>query len=149
MKTSATIEILREPEVVFEFTTKHVADWSKIVVSDETISEKPGGVGTTFRTITDDRGRRMEFAGEVTVHEPPRSHSVIMKGKQFDMEIDYFFKGMQGRTEVTQTSIIIPKGTMKILFFLFGCVMKSSGCRAAQEELENLKRLLEQPAIAP
>ncbi len=144
MESRATVEICREPEAVFDFTTQHICEWSTIVVSDEVISERPGGVGTTFRSITEDRGRRMEFEGEVTRHTPPTMHSVVMRGKQFDMAVDYIFERLDGRTKVTQIADIQPKGGMRIFFFLFGWMMKRSGCDAAQKELENLKRLLEE-----
>jgi len=86
----------------------------------------------------------MQFEGEVTRHCPPTSHSVTMKGKQFNMQVDYTFEALDGCTRVTQIARIQPKGGMRVLFFLFGWMMKRSGCEAAQKELQNLKRLLEE-----
>ena len=72
MQSSGSIEIDKPIDVVFEYTINHVAEWSTIVVEDEVVEEKNGGgVGTTFRSVTEERGRRMEFAGEVTQYERP------------------------------------------------------------------------------
>ena len=146
METRVAVEISRVPEAVFDFTTQHVAEWSEIVVSDEIITEVPGGVGTTFRTTVEDRGRRMQFDGEITKHTPPTAHSVSLKGMQFDMQVDYTFDDLSGRTRVIQVSVVQPKGVLKLFFFLFGWMMKRSGCDAAQKQLDNLKRLLEESA---
>src|SRR5262249_17888760 len=85
MQTKMSVEIDRPINEVFDYTTHNVAEWSIIVVKDEVIDEKPGGVGTTFRVTTEENGRRMEFEGLVTRHEPPTAHAVFMKGSQFDI----------------------------------------------------------------
>ena len=59
MKTSGSVEIARPIAEVFDYTVNNVAEWSEIVVEDEVIDEKPGHIGTTFRTVTNDRGTRM------------------------------------------------------------------------------------------
>jgi len=38
----------------------------------------------------------MEFDGVVTRHEPPTAHTVVMKGKQFDIEAEYSFEDLGG-----------------------------------------------------
>ncbi|MFP6763461.1 MAG: hypothetical protein VB858_07580 [Planctomycetaceae bacterium] len=57
------IEIDRHIDEVFELTRDHVAAWSLIAVEDNVLKDNSAGVGTTFRTVTEDRGRRMEFRG--------------------------------------------------------------------------------------
>ncbi len=143
MLTEKSVEIDRPIDEVFDYTTKNVAEWSTIVVADEVINEKPEGVGTTFRCVTADRGRRMEFQGVVTRHEPPTAHTVVMTGKQFDIEAEYLFEDLGGRTRVTQLSTVKGKGLTKVMFALLGWLMKKSGCDAVERELANLKRLLE------
>ena len=85
----------------------------------------------------------MEFDGKVTKHEPHTTHSVTMKGKSFDLEVDYTFEDLNGSTRITQHSRVNAKGFLKVFFFLFGWLMKKGGCDAQQKELENLKRLCE------
>ena len=84
MKSEGSIEIDRPIDDVFRLTNDHVAQWSTIVVENEVIDEKPEGVGTTFRTVTEERGRKMEFHGVVTRHEPPRVSEIHMAGDMFD-----------------------------------------------------------------
>jgi hypothetical protein len=109
------------------------------------IEEKnDGGLGTKFRTVTEERGRRMEFPGEVTHYEPPTASTVVLVGDSFDIEAAYTFESLdEGRTRVTQNSDVTPKGFLKVFFFLFGWLMKKGGCEAARKELENLKRKCE------
>ncbi len=143
MKSRMSIEIDRPIEEVFAFTTTRVVEWSTIVVEDTVLEEAPGMVGTTFRTVTEERGRRMTFEGRVTQHDPPSLHAVSMIGKQFDLEVAYRFESLGGSTRVTQDTVVEGKGLVKVVFLLFGWLMAKSGCDAAREELANLKRLVE------
>ncbi len=143
MKTVASVEIDRPIGEVFEYTITGVAEWSTVVVSDEVVEEKPGMVGTTFRTTTSEKGREMVFEGVVTDHRPPRGHAVSMVGQHFDIEAEYEFEDLGGRTRVTQRSEVRAKGFLKVLFALLGPLMAKPNRRAAEGELANLKRILE------
>ncbi|MBC8870946.1 MAG: SRPBCC family protein [Planctomycetes bacterium] len=146
MKQQASVEIDRPIDEVFRYTNDNVAEWSLTVVEDEVIDEKPDGVGSTFRCVTEDHGRRMEFAGVVTRREPPNVSAIHLTGQQFDIEAEYLFEDLGDRTRVTQRSTVAPKGFLKVIFFLFGWMMKKSTCKAVQNELDNLKRKLEEGA---
>jgi len=146
MKQQASVEIDRPIEEVFEYTNNHVAEWSITVVEDEVIEATPDGIGTTFRCVTEDHGKRMEFEGVVTRREPPTLSAIHMEGKPFDIDAEYAFEDLGGRTRVTQQSTVTPKGFLKVFFFLFGWAMNKAGCRALQNELDNLKRMLEEGA---
>lgn len=143
MHTEVSVEIERPIAEVFDFTVNHVAEWSITVVEDEVIEEKPGSVGTTFRTVTEHSGQQMEFLGVVTWYEPPRASSVFLTGQQFDIEVEYAFEDLGGRTRVTQRSTVTGKGVLKLIFACFGWMMNTSSCRAAKKELNSLKRRLE------
>lgn len=146
MKQQASVEIDRPIDEVFEYTNNHVAEWSITVVEDEVIDEKPEGVGTTFRCVTEDHGRRMEFQGLVTRREPPTASAIHLTGQQFDIEAEYLFEDLGGKTRVTQRSAVSPKGFFTVFFFLFGWMMRKSACKAQENELNSLKRLLEEGA---
>ena len=143
MRNETSVEIDRPIAQVFDYTINHVAEWSIIVVEDEVIDEKPEGVGTTFRTVTEEKGRRMEFQGVVTRHEPPTASAALLRGQSFDIDVEYLFEDLSGRTRVTQRSSVSGKGFFKAMFFLFGWLMNKSSCKAQENELTNLKRLLE------
>ena len=146
MHSIASIEIDRPIDQVFDYTNHNVADWSLTVVEDEVIEDK-GGLGDTFICITEERGRRMEFLGTTTVWEPPYRSAISLVGKSFDIEAEYRFDDLKGRTRVTQESHVSGKGFARIMFFLFGWLMNKQGCDAVQKELESLKEKLESSAM--
>ncbi|MEX2186379.1 MAG: SRPBCC family protein [Pirellulales bacterium] len=148
MKNEGSIEIDRPINEVFRLTNDHVAEWSIIVVENEMLDEKPGGVGSTFRTVTEDNGKRREFQGVVTRHDPPRASAMRMTGDMFDIEAEYFFEELSGRTRVTQQCSVAGKGFFKVFLFLFGWLMNKSNCKATMKELESLKRFCEQGGVA-
>lgn len=146
MKQEASVEINRPIEEVFQYTINNVAEWSLTVVEDEEIEETPDHVGSTFRCVTEDHGRRMEFQGLVTHYESPNASTVQLTGPQFDIEAEYQFEDLDGRTRVTVHSTVTPKGFFRVFFFLFGWMMRKSGCKAMENELDNLRRLMEEGA---
>ena len=146
MRTEGSIEIDRPIDEVFRLTSENVSAWSLIVVEDEPIETKPEGVGSTFRTVTMDRGQKMEFEGVVTRFEPPRFHGIEMTGSMFDLEVEYSFEDLGGRTRVTQVSIVHPKGFTKVVLFLFGWAMNKANCRALDKEFQSLKKFCESPS---
>ncbi|WP_153557942.1 SRPBCC family protein [Roseimaritima sediminicola] len=142
MHSLASIEIDRPIDEVFAYTNDKVAEWSLTVVESEVL-EDHDGVGTTFRCVTEERGRRMEFDGVITVWEPPTKSAIHLTGKSFDIEAEYRFDDLNGRTRVTQESTVTGKGFLRIVFFLFGWLMNKQGCDAVAKELRSLKEKLE------
>ena len=148
MESEAGVVIDCPIDEVFRLTNEHVADWSIIVVENEVLDEKPGNIGTTFRTVTEEKGRRMEFQGVVTQNQPPYEHAVRLQGKMFDIDAEYTFEDLSGRTRVTQHSQVTAKGFFRVFLFLFGWMMKKSSCKALDDELNSLKQFCEQRAPA-
>lgn len=142
MRHEVSIEIDRPIEAVFDYTNNHVPEWSITVVAEERHGDTPG-VGATFRCMTEDHGRKMDFDGVVTLWEPPRTSAVTLTGKHFDIEARYDFEDLGGRTRVTQRSKIRPKGFTKVFLALFGRFMQKSADKAARREFDSLKRHLE------
>ncbi|TWT81746.1 Polyketide cyclase / dehydrase and lipid transport [Planctomycetes bacterium CA13] len=142
MHSIASIETDRPIDEVFVYTNDKVADWSLTVVENEIIEDKHG-VGSTFRCVTEEKGRRMEFQGVTSLWEPPTKSAISLTGELFDIEAEYRFEDLGGRTRVTQESTVRGKGFAKIMFFLFGWLMKKQGCDAVTKELESLKEKLE------
>ena len=143
MRNEISIEIDRPIDEVFRLTNDHLPEWSLIVVADDVIEQTPEGVGTTFRTVTEDHGKRMEFQGVITRHEPPFVNAVRLTGTMFDIETEFTFEDLSGRTRVTQTADVTGKGFFKLFMFLFGWMMHKSHCKASEDELESLKRFCE------
>ncbi|MDA1054656.1 MAG: SRPBCC family protein [Planctomycetota bacterium] len=140
MKNEGSVEIDRPIDEVFRLTNEDVAKWSIIVVEDELIDEGSKGVGARFRTVTEDRGNRMEFQGVVTAYDPPHALAITMTGKMFDIAAAYSFEDLGGRTKVTQLSNVTGKGFMKLFFLLCGWMMNKASCDALAKELNSLKK---------
>ncbi|MEM7477882.1 MAG: SRPBCC family protein [Planctomycetota bacterium] len=145
MHSTASVEIDRPIDEVFEYTNGKVAEWSRTVVEDEVIEDK-GGVGDTFRCVTEENGQRMEFHGTTTAWEPPKRSAIQLIGDSFDIQAEYRFEDLNGRTRVTQESDVSGKGFTRVMFFLIGWLLTKQGCKAAQSELESLKEKLESGA---
>ena len=107
---------------------------------------QPVQVGYKFLTVTEEKnGHRMEFKGEVTQHEEPTVHTVKMIGQVFDIEAHYLFEKLGTMsTRVTQHSNVTGKDFFKLMFGLIGWLMQKQGCQQAQNELDNLKRIMEE-----
>lgn len=146
MQNGGSVEIDRPIEEVFELTNHHVAEWSVMVVEDEVL-HGDGDVGTTFRTVTEENGRRMEFAGVVTRHEPPFVNAIMLSGDSFDIECEYTFEDLGGRTRVQQHSRVTGKGFFRIFLWLFGWAMRRSSGRALENEFASLKRFCEESPV--
>ena len=144
MQNHGSIEIDRPIDEVYWLTVDHVPEWSIIVAEDSPVLQTPEVVGSTFPTVTIDRGQRMEFDGVITKFNPPHLHAVKMTGKLFDIDAEYTFEDLESRTRVTQSSRVYPKWFLRIIFALFGWMMKKGSCQAQQRELESLKRFCDQ-----
>lgn len=143
MRNEVSVEIDRPIADVFRLTNNHVAEWSIIVIEDEVVDEKPEGVGTTFRTVTENHGKRMKFQGVVTRHDPPHAHAIRLTGDMFDIETEFTFDDLSGRTRVTQRASVTGKRGFRLFMFLFGWLMNRSHCKASEDELDSLKRFCE------
>lgn len=144
MKSELSVEIERPIAEVFELTNGNVAEWSITCVEDELLEEKPGMVGSTFRLVTEDRGRRMELRGVVMEYEAPTLNAITMEGDAFKIDARYLFEDLGGRTRVTQQTAVEGKGFTKVMLFLLGWAMRGSACKAQQKELASLKRYCEE-----
>ena len=143
MRTERSIEIDRPIDDVFRITNEDVAKWSIIVVEDELIDEGNKGVGTRFRTVTEDHGKRMEFQGVVTAFDPPYALAIKLTSQFFDIEAAYAFEDLGYRTKVTQLSKVTGKGFLKLILLLIGGMMNKASCDALDKELNSLKKYCE------
>jgi hypothetical protein len=143
LQNEGSVEIDRPIHEVFRLTNEHVAEWSIVVVEDELLDEAHKGVGTRFRSVTEDHGKRMEFQGIVTAYDPPYASAVKLTGDMFDIEAAYSFEDLGQRTKVTQFSTVTGKGFVKLFFLLCGWMMNKASGDALAKELNSLKRYCE------
>jgi hypothetical protein len=89
-------------------------------------------------------GKQMEFDGTVPLNERPTAQTVVMIGKQFDIEGSYTFEDLGRRTRVNLVSVVTPKGfMMKLMFLMVGPLGKRAGCKALEKELASLREKVE------
>ncbi|MBD3672979.1 MAG: hypothetical protein HUJ26_05580 [Planctomycetaceae bacterium] len=144
MKHSASVTINRPIDIVFDLTNNHVSEWSIMVVEEKFLEETPEVVGSTFQTLTEDRGHQMELTGTVTAYQPPNHSAVHLEGDMFNIDAVYQFEKIsENETRVTQTSRVTSKGFLKVFLLLFGWLMKRSGLNGVNRELESLKAFCE------
>lgn len=148
MQATGSIEIDRPIAEVFDAACNEMTMWSEIVVEDELVEDLPGVVGSRFRTVTEERGKRMVFEGKVTAFEHARLQAVHMAGQYFDIDTEFRFEEVSGGTRVTQLADVRGKGLFRAILWTTGWLMKKSQCKAAQKELENLKRFCETKVAA-
>jgi hypothetical protein len=144
MQIHVSVEIDRPIEEVFQYTTQHVPEWNSTVVEHQIIEDvSRGDVGTLFRSVMVDKGRRLDFRGTVIDHDPPRHTLLHLSGQYFDMVIDYRFEDLRDRTRVTQDTEVLGKGFNKFVLAAIGWLLQDSAARPIQLELDHLKRRLE------
>jgi len=139
------IEIDAAPEIVFSWleVPEKLSQWLPNIQENEILEETPERVGSTWRQVYVENGRRMEMFGTTTAYEPNKRNSCEITGKLFDLNIDYFLEDLGGRTRLTQNSVIKMKGIFKLLSFFMGSSMKKSQDKQAEDSFATLKRLAE------
>jgi len=144
MKYEVSVVIDSPIELVFDLATNQTPQWSKVVVEDEVIHEtEDGGVGTVLRIVTEDRGRRMEFEGEVTHFDPPHASAIRMVNNMLVIESAFRLEDLSGSTRITQLAMVKGRGLFRPVMWLMGIVASKASCKASEDELRRLKKYCE------
>lgn len=139
MKTQLSIDIDHPLGEVFQRTVHDVTKWSITCVEHEMLKGTAEGVGSKFRLVTDDNGRRMEFKGTVTEHAASSRSRIYLENKSMDLDVLYTFHETMTGTRVTQMSHARGNGLFRIILPVMGLMMKKSACDAQRRELDALK----------
>lgn len=148
MKTTYSLEIEAPPERVFHWLghAKRALEWVPNLVESEDLEVTTNKVGSTFRHVYLERGRRMEMHGKVTAFEPNRRLTIEMRGDAFDLWVDYRAEDSGGRTRLTQESEARLKGFgMRIIAGLMRPLIAKAARQQQAKSFEKLKRLAESP----
>ncbi len=145
MKQVHSTEFAAPPAAVFHWLDdpQRVMQWIEGVVENENIDETEEKVGTTFRQVFEENGKRMNFSGVVTAWEQDRRMAIAMEGDFFDMQVDYELEPTQSGTRMTQTTTFQFKGLWKVLGLLMLPLMKKSGTKKLLADWERLRVLCE------
>ena len=145
MKNTFSMDIQAPPSAVFHWLDdpKRVMEWAEGVVENEDLVKQPGEVGSTFRQVYEERGRRMEFQGRVTAYEKDRRLGIAMVGDGFDLDVEYELEPTSSGTRLVQNSDVHFKGVWKVMGFLMAPFMKKAGEKKCLEDFDRLKALAE------
>lgn len=142
------IEINASPKIVFSWLEDpdKLNHWLPNIVENEALTETDNKVGSTWRQVYEENGRRMEMFGTTTRYEPFTRTSCEITGPMFDLDIDYLLEDLGGKTRLTQNSVVKMKGLMKIFGFLMRPIMKKSQDKQADDSFSRLKNFAEEEA---
>jgi hypothetical protein len=144
MRSELHVDVPRPRRLVFPTVLDNLSEWSETCVEDEVLEQVgESEPGTTFRVVTQESGRRMEFTGVVTAHRPPEHSACRLSGPAFDIHVAYDFEEVEGGTRVTQRSTVEAKGLFKLLFFLLRPLMRRKSCESQAKELDAMRAYCE------
>lgn len=144
MKTSKTTVIDAPAATVFLWLEDddRLKKWVPNIIEDEPLIETPEKVGSKFRQVFLENGRRMEMIGEITEFAENERLRVYITGKMFDLDVDYILKPLSDtQTELTQDSEIKFKGFMMLfapVMFLMSKFSSNDPQAAAHEKLKEM-----------
>jgi len=144
MKTSKTTQIDAPAATVFLWLEDddRLKKWVPNIVEDEPLLETPEKVGSKFRQVFLENGRRMEMIGEITEFVENERLRVYITGKMFDLDVDYILEPLSDtQTQLTQDSEIKFKGFMMLfapIMFLMSKFSSNDPQAAAHEKLKEM-----------
>ncbi len=145
MKNNYSIEIEAPPERVFYWLddAERVMKWVPNIVENEDLVVTEEKIGSTFRQVYLENGRRMEMHGEVTGYEANRRLTTEISGDVFDLLVDYHLEDLGGRTRLTQDSEVRFKGFFKIIGPIMTPFVRKASLKQLEESFATLKTLSE------
>lgn len=146
MKTSKTTLIDAPAATVFLWLEDNdrLRQWVPNLIEDEPLVETPEKVGSKFRQVFLENGRRMEMVGEITEFVEHERLRVDITGKMFDLDADYVLVALSAtRTELTQNTEIKLKGLMRLFAPIMFLMSKFSSSDPQADAHEKLKAMAE------
>ena len=137
--------INRPVEEVFAFisNSENLPRWRSTSLEMQMTSERPLGVGSTFKGRFTFLGRQFDGNVVVTAHEPNRVYVSRMTEGPFPLETGYTLEPVENGTHVTFVAEGAPGGFFKLAEPLVVSMAK----RAYETDLQNLKEMLEAQAV--
>ncbi len=146
MKTTKTTLIDAPAAIIFLWLedNERLQQWVPNLVEDEALVETSEKVGSRFRQVFLENGKRMEMTGEITAYVENERMRVNMTGSMFNLDVDYILKELSdSQTELTQNSQIWFKGFLKLLAPIMTLMSKLSSKDPQAEAHAKLKAMAE------
>ncbi|HIA47755.1 MAG TPA: hypothetical protein EYN96_07255 [Candidatus Hydrogenedentes bacterium] len=150
MFTKLTVEIDATPETVFRWVVdpERVVLWLNHLSKFEILNDSEPKVGAKFRQAWDDEGDNSEILGSITKYIQDERYCIHLDGKGFQVDVEYRFKDIDGRTRLTQKTNFDYKGIMKMIEKVVGGKIRRSYEDEAKRNLAKLIDLCEAEAQA-
>ena len=129
MKNTDSIQIDAPRARVFTLINdpESLKQWIPNLIENDIIVNTEAGVGSKFRQVYLENGRRMEMEGVVTAYEQDRHLACHIRGKPFDLLVEYQLEDISGGTRLTQDSEVIFKSLpMQVMGFFMKPMMKKT-----------------------
>ena len=82
-------------------------------------------VGTRFVQKIQEGGRVQTYEGRVTAYDPPSHLGIAIGNRAFEMQVDYRFTDLGGRTRLDYSALMVRAGFfVRMLSTLFGAVTR-------------------------
>ncbi|NNE41454.1 MAG: hypothetical protein HKN14_11125 [Marinicaulis sp.] len=118
--------------------------WIPNLIEDEALIETPERVGSRFRQVYLENGKRMEMTGEITEFVENERMRVDITGNMFDLDVEYTVLAItDSKTELTQNTEIQFKGIMRLFAPIMSLMSKFSSQDPQAEAHEKLKTMAE------
>ena len=145
MKLTYTIDINSTPEIVFSWlgTPERAMMWQTSVSKTEILHETPNMIGTTFREVVEENGRRVEMNGVVTDYRKDQVLAMHLDSKYNNVDVEYRLEEIGGRTRLTMISNIRLRSFLRVLSIILWPAFKKKLLGQLNREYARLKELCE------
>lgn len=145
MNISYSINIKSTPERVFHWLSDpdRAKMWMTGVVEYEILNKTSDMVGTTFREIIEENGKRVEMQGKVTGFKINQELAFFLHSDFHEVDVNFYLEKAAGSTRLTQVSDIRFHGLMKILVIFTGPFLKKKIYGQLKHDFATLKKLCE------
>ena len=145
MKLTYTIDINSTPEIVFSWlgTPERAMMWQTSVSKTEILHETPNMIGTTFREVVEENGRRVEMNGVVTDYRKDQVLAMHLDSKYNNVDVEYRLEEIGGRTRLTMISNIRLRSFLRVLSIILCPAFKKKLLGQLNREYASLKELCE------
>jgi Polyketide cyclase / dehydrase and lipid transport len=139
---TATVEIDAPPDAVFPWLADsgRRCEWMSALVESEPLTDGPLQVGSRFRDVFEDYGKRVELEAELVHVDPPWCQTVRLEAKSFEATSSQRLEAVDGGTRLT--AVIETRYTSRAARLLASVVTRHAQARL-ESDLARLKRLIE------
>jgi carbon monoxide dehydrogenase subunit G len=141
-----SVTVDRPVAAVWEFLSdfENTTRWSRGVLEARQTSDGPLGVGSTLQTVVTAFGRRRTADYLVTEYEPNHAFGFEVTSGPMTTRARYAVEPVGAGTRLTASGQAAATGVYKLLTPLLVRIVK----RHSEDDLANLKRILEAPVAA-